>query len=91
MEDDTDVVATELAPVETETAPVFELNYPQIPSDVYEQNLKREDLPEGIQPVRALAYDTAAALKTKNPGLFAEDEDPYVALMKGTVKIPGMR
>jgi hypothetical protein len=90
MEDDTDVVATELAPVETETAPVFELNYPQIPSDVYEQNLKREDLPEGIQPVRALAYDTAAALKTKNPGLFAEDEDPYVALMKGTVKIPGM-
>jgi hypothetical protein len=67
----------------SETSEDLPMNYPQISSDLYEQNLSRDDLPQGITPEQALAVDTAFMLKEKNPGLFKKDEDPYRAIALG--------
>lgn len=80
-----------IEPSEEQDEVVFDINYPKISSDLYEQNLRRnpqeEGLPANVTPEMMLAIDTAFALKEKNPSLFEADEDPYRSIALGESKL----
>ena len=77
-----------VAPDFFEAPPELGLIYPQISSDMFEENLKAEDLPgkpKNVNNESWLAFQTAQMLHKKNPDLFGDTKNAYRALRLGEV------